>query len=176
MDQGNNIVLRALEPDDLDILYNWENDREIWKVSNTIAPFSKYILQKYIENSHLDIYQTRQLRLMIDYSEGEKPKVTIGAVDLFDFEPYHLRAGVGILIGENKHRNKGLASLALVEIIKYSFDVLQLHQLYANISVDNKASISLFEKAGFTLCGIKHDWIKTNQGFLDEATYQLLNI
>jgi len=42
--RGENINLRALEPSDLDVLYNWENDTSIWKVSQTIAPFSKNIL------------------------------------------------------------------------------------------------------------------------------------
>ena len=63
------IILRALEPTDIDALYKWENDPEIWHVSNTCTPYSKYILEKYIENSHLDIYQVKQLRLMIDIRE-----------------------------------------------------------------------------------------------------------
>ena len=176
MDQGNKIELRALEPEDLEILYQWENDQEVWKVSNTIVPFSRHILQKYIENAHLDIYQTKQLRLMIDYLAEDNSRITLGAVDLFDFDPFHLRAGIGILIGETENRNKGFASLALTEIIRYSFKVLQLHQIYANITLDNKPSISLFEKLGFVLSGVKKDWIKTPDGFLDEATYQLLNI
>ncbi len=60
------IVLRAPEPGDLNLLYKWENDPGIWQVSNTITPFSKYILEKYIETAHMDIYQVKQLRLMID--------------------------------------------------------------------------------------------------------------
>jgi diamine N-acetyltransferase len=107
------IVLRAPEPGDVDILYQWENDREIWKVSNTLTPFSKYILEKYIENAHLDIYQVKQLRLMIDVISEDKPPLTVGAVDLFDFDAHNLRAGVGILIGNKKDRNKGYATLAL---------------------------------------------------------------
>lgn len=174
-DTGNRITLRALEPDDIEILYKWENDRDIWRVSNTIVPFSRYILQKYIENSHLDIYQTRQLRLMIDYMDKDNKKLTVGAIDLFDFDPYHLRAGIGILIGDKEHRNNGFALQALTEIKKYSFEVLQLHQLFANITVDNKISIHVFEKSGFVLCATKRDWIKIPDGFLDEAIYQLIN-
>ena len=171
----NKIILRALEPSDLEILYKWENDLEIWRVSNTIVPFSKYILQKYIENSHLDIYETKQLRLMIDVIDLNNVPVTIGAVDLFDFDPYHLRAGIGILIGEKSQRKKGLAKLALAEIIRYSFDILLLHQLYANITPDNKVSLHLFQNAGFIQCGIKKDWIKIPGGFIDETLFQLIS-
>jgi len=168
------ISLRAIEPADLEILYLWENDRNVWRVSNTIVPFSRYVLQKYIENSHLDIYQTKQLRMMIDITDKNNEVLTIGSIDLFDFDPYHLRAGIGILIGDYENRNRGYAKMALSEIIKYSFNILQLHQLFANITVDNEPSKHLFESQGFMICGIKKDWIKTPEGYIDEATYQLI--
>ncbi len=94
-------------------------------MSNTCTPYSKYILEKYIENSHLDIYQVRQLRLMIDIREkGNMPQRSIGTVDLFDFDPYHNRAGVGILIGEKSDRKKGFAFMALNKFLEYSFQTL----------------------------------------------------
>ncbi len=173
--KGNQLILRAIEPSDIDLLYNWENNREIWKVSNTITPFSKYILQKYIENSHLDIYQTKQLRLMIDVVNPKEGHKTVGAIDLFDFDAYHLRAGVGILIGGTNDRNQGIASKALNELSVYAFEILGLHQLYCNITIDNNASLRVFEKAGYTICGTKKDWIKYQQGYLDEIILQLIN-
>ncbi len=172
---GIEIILRAPEPSDVDILYRWENDREIWKVSNTITPFSKYILEKYIENSHLDIYQIKQLRLMIDIREKEAER-TIGTVDLFDFDPYHLRAGVGILIGDKSDRKKGFARLALQQFITYCFETLQLHQIYCNIGKDNTESLKLFTNCGFRVTGTKADWIKTPSGFEDELFLQLINL
>ena len=51
------IKLRALEPEDIDILYRWENDPKVWKVSGTVAPFSKYILRRFIEDQKYDIYE-----------------------------------------------------------------------------------------------------------------------
>ena len=54
------IRLRALEPDDVQVLYKWENDTEVWKVSNTIVPFSKYMLLQFIANQFdLDPYNCR---------------------------------------------------------------------------------------------------------------------
>ena len=74
------ITLRAIEPEDIELLFSWENDPEIWEVSHTLVPYSKYILALYIKNADKDIYESKQLRLMIDTSEGK----TIGAIDLFD--------------------------------------------------------------------------------------------
>jgi diamine N-acetyltransferase len=173
MDEAE-IVLRAPEPKDTDLLYQWENDPEIWKVSNTIAPFSKHILEQYIETAHLDIYQVKQLRLMIDAKDADQIK-TVGTIDLFDFDPFHLRAGVGILIGYKQDRHKGLASLALRKFISYGFDILQLHQLFCNITISNEESIRLFISCGFEITGRKKDWIKTLDGFEDELILQLLN-
>lgn len=171
----NEIVLRAPEPEDIDMLYRWENDPEIWHVSNTITPFSKYILEKYIENAHLDIYQVKQLRLMIDVKENRTHTRTVGAIDLFDFDPYHNRAGVGILIGDKSDRNKGIATLALKKFIDYCFNTLQLHQLYCNITKGNEDSLKLFRKCGFRITGRKAEWIKTPGKYLEELILQLIN-
>jgi diamine N-acetyltransferase len=170
------IILRALEPGDINMLYSWENDPEIWHVSNTYTPYSKYILEKYIENSHLDIYQVKQLRLMIDVgTRGSKERRSVGTIDLFDFDPYHNRAGVGILIGDKSDRKKGYASLAMEKFLVYSFNTLQLHQLYCNITAGNTDSLRLFKKCGFKITGRKTDWVKTPVKYLDEYLLQLIN-
>ena len=109
------IRLRALEPEDVNILYKWENDTEIWKVSNTVAPFSKHMLRQFIENQQRDIYETRQLRLIIESKADGKP---VGAIDLFDLDPYNCRAGVGILIYDQRDQRQGYASHAVSIVIR----------------------------------------------------------
>ncbi len=164
------IRFRSLEPEDLEIIYQWENDPKIWQVSNTLTPFSRYILKQYIEESHRDIFDTRQLRMMIEDSTGR----AVGAIDLFDFDPFHQRAGIGILIYNKEDQGKGFATDALRLMALYATKVLGLHQLYANITVDNQTSIHLFKKNGFEFVGTKKDWIKTSDSWLDEELYQLL--
>lgn len=171
---GNNIKLRALEPSDIDLLYDWENNSQVWSVSNTLVPFSRFILEKYIADSHMDIFQAKQLRLMLDYY-GDNNSETIGAIDLYDFDPLHRRAGIGILINEEKYRNRGFASEALQLLINYSFTILQLHQLFCYIDCDNKVSIKLFEKFRFKITGEKKDWNKTPDGWKSEFMLQLIN-
>lgn len=164
------IKLRAIEPEDIDLLYEWENDESHWEVSNTHLPFSKAILSEYIKNAQTDIYTAGQLRLVIQL---ESEKKAIGFVDLFDFDPFHQRAGIGILISK-AYRQQSYATIALQEIIDYGFNHLGLHQLYCNITPDNTASIRLFESLGFSLCGTKKDWIRTTEGFKDEFMYQVV--
>lgn len=173
----NSVVkLRAPEPEDVDLLYSWENNMEIWKVSNTLTPFSKFLLKKYIETSHHDIWESKQLRLIIEAKDQNSlMNVPVGLVDLFDFDPYHLRAGVGVLIANRENRRKGYATEALRVLISYAFEVLQLNQLYVNISVSNAISLQLFTNLGFEMVGIKKAWLKTRTGWEDEAMLQLLN-
>ena len=79
---NNQIHLRAMEPEDIDLLYRWENDQRIWPVSNTLAPFSRFALEQYVLNSDKDIFVSKEIRLMIVLAETGK---AIGTIDLFDF-------------------------------------------------------------------------------------------
>ena len=164
------ISLRALEPEDADRLYLWENNEEIWTVSHTLSPFSKHTLDLYIQDSYKDIYETRQLRMMIDSRAGD----TIGAIDLFDFDPWHSRVGIGILVHRSEDRCKGYATAALHLMIRYCFEKFNLHQIYANILSDNEISIRLFVKAGFVVTGTKKEWIREGGQWKDEHLLQLV--
>lgn len=166
--KGQHIQLRAIEPSDIDVLYQWENDTETWMVSNTQSPFSRFVLEQYITSSHQDIYSVKQLRLIICNEENK----AIGSIDLFDFDPNHLRAGVGILIAEKADRKKGYASEALSLLMDYCFSVLNLHQLYCNITIDNEPSILLFQKHGFQITGMKKQWVRDGESFKDELLLQ----
>lgn len=166
--KGRLVSLRALEPADLDLLFKWENDTENWKVSNTQTPFSRFALEQYIASSHQDIYTIKQLRLVICKEEN----IPVGCIDLFDFEPNHLRAGIGILIAEKDDRKKGYASEALELLTDYCFSALNLHQVFCNISIENEASILLFQKHNFVITGIKKQWIRGGEKFTDELTLQ----
>lgn len=169
--ENKRILLRALEPEDISFLFETENNTNFWEVSETIKPFSKYILKKYLENSHLDIFEAKQLRLVIIKKDTEE---MIGMVDLFDYHPKHQRAGIGILILK-EYQDQGYAKESLEIFIKYTFAFIGLHQIYANIPVNNKKSISLFERMNFIRTGIKKDWIKKDDTFVDVAFYQLIN-
>lgn len=169
--KGNNILLRALEPEDLDFLYGVENDEKLWEVSNTTSPYSKYILQHYLDNSYRDIYEVKQLRLVIC---GNDSKSQIGLIDLFDFEPKHKRVGVGIVIFSEENKRKGFASEALELTCNYAFKNLNVHQIFASITEGNQGSIRLFENAGFEKTGLKKDWIFTEETYKSEYFYQLI--
>ena len=165
--QGEHIRLRALEPTDLDFLYELENNTDLWEISGTTTPYSKHVLKLYLDNAHRDIYDVKQLRLCI-----VKENKVVGLIDLFDFDPQNKRVGVGIVVLDDKERNKGIGTEAVSLLTDYIFQVLGLRQLYANVLEENAASLYLFKKLGFVEVGIKKDWIFSNGIFKNEILLQ----
>ncbi len=166
--KGEKILLRALEPNDLDIIYDWENDVSAWVESGNLVPISKYSVESYI-NTQDDIYSSKNMKLII-----EADKKVVGHIDIFEFEPVNRRAGVGLLVTEDE-RNKGYAGDALDVLIIYGFDVLRLHQIYCNIVTDNEISLKLFKKHGFEIIGCKKDWVQIANVWKDVYMLQLIN-
>ena len=161
------VKFRALEMDDLQWLYLIENDERLWKYSNTIVPFSKEILTKYILNSNRDIFDVKQLRMVVYSKEVSR----IGLIDLYDFSPENKRLALGIIIDE-KYRNIGIAKNALALIEKWIKNRLDIHQIYVNIGEENLISIKLFKSLGYNKIGLKKDWNFYNNKFNSEFTFQ----
>lgn len=169
--KGELCYLRALEAEDLEFLYALENDESVWEVSETLAPYSRFVLKEYLANSHRDIYEVKQLRLAI----CDPTHRVVGFIDLFDFNPRHKRAGIGVVILNKEDRNKGMGKEALTLLIQYAFTVLDLHQVYANILEDNLGSIHLFKGLGFEQAGVKKDWNHSTGKFKNELLFQKIN-
>lgn len=169
--KGENIYLRALEPEDLEFVHAIENDESIWEISHTQTPYSKFLIKQYLEHAHKDIFEVKQLRLVISNYQD----VAIGMIDIFDFDFKNGRAGIGILIKEPDNRKKGYGGEALKLLIDYSFVHLGLHQLYCNVSDENEASIKLFKNHGFQEIGLKKEWNHVNGSYKNEYLFQLIN-
>lgn len=170
--ENENIRLRALEPEDLEFLYKWENDTSLWEYGNTLTPFSKYVLHQYLENAALDIYEARQIRMIIEDKATKQPA---GTIDLYDFEPYHNRAGIGILVDES-FQLRSYATQALDLMKDYAFKFLKMNQIYAFIPALNVPSLHLFRKCGFAESGLLKKWNKTTGGREDVFVYQCFNL
>jgi len=166
--ENENIRLRAVEPEDLDRLYAWENNPQLWDVGNTRNPYSRYVLKQYIINSDKDIYETRQLRLMmVSVLTGE----TVGTVDLFDFDIHNSRIALGLFV-DAAYQGKGYAKQSLHLVEEYVFGYLKINQLYCHIAENNTPSIRLFEQENYYKNGLLKDWIKTVNGFENIVLFQ----
>ena len=163
------IILRCAEPEDAERIYRWENDRDIWRVSGTHTPYSRFQIEQFLLDNN-DIAAQKQLRLMIDLTEGGQ---TIGCIDIYDYDAFNERAGLGILI-DKAYRQQGYAKAALALCVEYLFHNLLLHQVYCSIDESNTESQQLFVGQGFELIGRRKDWLKTAEGWLDVLEYQIV--
>jgi len=169
--KGEHIYLRALEPEDLDFVYDIENDTKLWELSDTQTPYSRFLIKQYLENAQQDVFEAKQLRLAI----CDKKDNTIGLIDVFDFNIKNKRAGIGILIKDEVERHKGYGKEALQLLVNYCFTTLHLHQVYANISETNSPSLNLFEGNGFVKIGLKKDWNFDGNKYFNEYILQRIN-
>lgn len=201
--EGRSVCLRAVEPHDVDLLYRWENDTELWAVSGTTEPFSREQMARFVERQleGADLLRSGQLRLIVEVrrageaaeqaganaaqvtgkeavrsmegeTAGSVEEEAVGAVDLFEYDPIHRRAGVGILIYGEKNRRRGYARETLEILCRYARERLHLHQLWCTVGADNAASLALFRAAGFAEAGTRRDWTWTPEGFRDEVLFQ----
>ena len=161
------ISLRAIEPEDLDLLYRIENDVELWNVGTSNVPYSRYLLHDYVANSKNDIYTDRQVRMMVENEEGD----VIGVVDLVSFDPANQRAEVGLII-LNAYRHQGYGTAVLGKIADYALRILHLHQLYAYVDIQNEASLRVFEKAGYQIAAEIKDWLFDGQKYRNSVLLQ----
>lgn len=162
------VTLRAVEPDDIDTILAWENDTREWTSATTAAPFSRRNIEEYVLTYDADIFAARQLRLMIDTAEG-----TVGAADLFDFDPINRRAGIGV-VTDRGSRRRGYASRAVEIMARYCAERIGIHQLWAVASVENTASRRLLEGTGFVAGGRLHSWLREGERYIDAYIYQRL--
>lgn len=164
---GPIVKLRAMEPEDLDLLYRIENDTTLWNIGVTNVPYSRYALHDYIANSRNDIYADGQVRLMIDNEVGE----TVGIVDLINFDPRHQRAELGVVI-KNRFRHKGYCTSAVERVLRYSRDILHLHQVYVCVDSESHHTISIFRRIGFSEGLVLPQWLFLDGRYRDAVLMQ----
>ncbi len=166
------MILTALEPEDLELLYAIENDAAQWCVGNANVPYSRYDLRDYILNQQHDIYADKQVRLVARLH----PTLThnaVGLVDLYNFSPEHSRAEVGFAILKG-HQGRGHATEAVRLLVDYARTTLRLHSLYATVPASNAASLAVLRANGFTNEQPLKDWLRTTDGWQDAIFLQRL--
>ena len=167
--KSNKIRLRAVEPEDLDLMYLIENDTKLWPCGQVSVPFSRFALKQYIAESSNDIFRDRQLRLAIETPDG----ISVGFVDIQNYEPLHHRAEVGIVVVPEKQR-QGIATETLRLLANYASTHLGIHQLYALVPEGNTASSALFLRSGYKQSAILQDWLHSPAGWQAVIVYQRL--
>lgn len=162
-----NYLLRALELEDLEVLYQSENS--LHSFQNHEGFVSRFTLQDYIQNTHLSLKEASQERFVI--CEKSKRSTVVGFLDVFNYSDTHQRAEIGVVIFE-KFQKKNIATQALNTLLEYLKDFQNLHQVYCYIETKNEKSLKLFKKCGFLESGTLKDFRKFKGTFHDVFIFQ----
>lgn len=165
---GDRIRLRALEPSDAALLYEWENDPRTWGAGSRQWPVSLADIKALIDHSELDVWHTRQTRFMMERLDGGG---TVGCVDIFDFDPLNMHCGIGVLV-EPSSRRGGYAREAIGLVCGFARDTLAARTVLATAAADNEACQRLFRSAGFEERGRLRQWLRRGAVFVDEVLMQ----
>lgn len=162
--KSDRLHLRAVEPSDADFMYDVENDSDAWKYSDTVAPISRSLLRDYALNYDADPFRAGQIRLIVSRNDDNLP---VGIADLYDINPGHRRAFIGIYI-RSCARGSGYGTEAVGLIEKYASDILHLLRLGAKTAADNTNAVRLFEGKGYEKQGVLKDWLLKSDGSHDD--------
>ena len=180
MSDQSHITLRKLEPDDLPLLYEWENDAAAWLDGDTHNPLSKADLRDYIMRTTGDIYKDGQLRLMICLSDenesneaeqGREEPIktaapqTVGCIDLYNVDIRNRKAAVAIYLSP-VWRKRRLGTRALLQLKTYVANILCFRFLYALVKTDNISSLKLFQSVGFHTVACLPNWVNEGDIFV----------
>ena len=150
---SKNTQLRAMEPEDLELLYTIENDSEVWDVTSAKAHYSRYAIKQYLAQQPQEISIAGELRLVITTATGE----AVGLVDLTSYSPTDRTAEIGITILKS-HRGKGHGKEAIEEIERYAKQMLNMRMLYAHTLACNESANKLFTACGYEAVATLPEW------------------
>lgn len=166
---GSNIVLRAIEESDCQMLLDLINDEATEQMLGGVSfPVSSSSQNKWfssLENTN------RILRCII--AKKDDPKIGIGTVILSDIDYINGNAQIHIKLSNNAVRKCGFGTDAIQTITAYAFTTLRLHCVYAEIIEYNEPSKKLFEKCGYIFDGVLKSRIFKKGNYWDVYVYSI---
>ena len=167
---GERIVLRAITEEDAQLLLQMMNDPDTERMLGGASfPVSLSAQRSW---SQRQIGNNEVLRCII--AERSREDVGLGTVILTDIDQKNGSAQVHIKLGVENCRGKGYGTDALRTIVKYAFEQMRLHCIYANVLEYNTASQKLFEKCGFHKDGLLRGRIFKGGNYINMVTYSCL--
>ena len=141
MIRGEQVVLRAIERQDLPDYVQWLNDPRVLEYFGSPVPLSLAQEEKWYEQMLQDP-ATRAFA--IDF-EGQH----IGSGGFNQIDGRHASAEVGLFIGLPELWDRGLGADVLQALLRFGFEQMNLHRIYLRVFAENTRAVHLYEKIGF---------------------------
>lgn len=142
---GKQVYLRPItdSEEDTNNIIRWRNSDVVRPYFIYQQPFTVEGHKKWLET---EIFSGKGFQFIVHRIEDHKP---IGCTYVRDYDVNTRKAEYGVFIGEAEERGKGIGKEALTLTLKFLFEDVKLHKVFARAFADNKPSIQSFLKCGF---------------------------
>lgn len=167
--ENEKILLRAIEPDDREILFAISSDLISQKANNSIKfPESGKNMEKWLEENYILSPVEDSFSFIIENKNNE----VAGIITTHHCDRKSGNFSYGASIHE-KYRRRGYAIEAILMVLKYFFKELRYQKVTVDINSYNKNSIKLHEKLGFKQEGCIRRAIYNDGQYFDSLIYGL---
>ncbi|MFQ6057284.1 MAG: GNAT family N-acetyltransferase [Anaerolineae bacterium] len=167
MIQGKKVRLRAIEREDIPRFVRWLNDQELVRYLARYMPLSKAEEERWFERQLED--ESGRV-FAIETREG----VHIGNIGLHRIDWKNSHAELGIFIGEKDYWDQGYGTDAILTLLDFAFNEMNLHRVYLHVLAFNQRAIRCYEKCGFILEGTEREAVFQGGRYHDHLIMGLL--
>lgn len=167
---ASRVSLRWISATDTDAFYAIYSNPEVMRYWSTPPLADREAATNLLKKIQEDWKRRAILKWGIAMRTDDK---LIGSVTLFNLDFNHRRAEVGYALGRD-YWGRGYMNEALMAVLKYAFEVLDLHRIEADVDPRNAASIKTLERLGFQREGYLRERWQVNGEIQDAFFYGLL--
>ncbi|MGH8196515.1 MAG: GNAT family N-acetyltransferase [Woeseiaceae bacterium] len=153
------IVLRALTPQDCDVLFRWINDRGLVELSAPFRPVSRDEHERWFKS----VQETDEIyiRAITEVASG----ALIGYCQLKDINLDSRSAELQIRIGDREYVGRGIGTQTIMALLQHAFSVLDLHRIHLHVFESNQRACACYIKCGFRVEGTLRDAVRINGAY-----------
>ena len=146
MIEGTLVRLRAMEESDVDRYFNWINDREVTRHLQMRYQVPRLAEETWIRDRHSGpMAFGGDMNFAIQTKDG----CHIGSVGFHYVNPENRKATLGIMIGDKEFWSKGYGTDAMLTLLRFGFDEMNLRRIDLSVDADNARAIACYRKCGF---------------------------
>ena len=165
---GSLVNLRAVEPDDYRLLWQWRNDPEIMVYWG--RPGNTESLPEVARTEELQAARGTSRKYIVETQDGHP----IGQIDYYDLDWQARSAWTSIMIADRAYWGGGYGTDAMNALLRYLFTQLGLHRVSLSAHVSNTRAIRSYEKNGFQSEGTMREWAYFNGAWVDGVLMSVL--
>jgi RimJ/RimL family protein N-acetyltransferase len=166
--KGSLVNLRAVEPDDYRLLWQWTNDPDVMVYWG--RPGNSQSLPEVARLEELQAARGTSRKYIVETVEA----LPIGQIDYYDLDWQARSAWTSIMIANQEFWGGGYGTDSMRTLLTYLFMQMGLHRVSLAAHVTNKRAIRSYEKNGFKVEGTLREWAFFNGAWVDGVLMSVL--